>query len=76
MDAYLAITSNSIENLSLRAIVGAIIAVLLLILIFNIFKNDEIKRIAYILIVAVILLSSTVLATLAIAHMQGSLWVV
>jgi Ca2+/Na+ antiporter len=75
MGNYLAMTSNSIENLSLRAIVGAVIAILFLILIFNIFKNQEIKRIAYILILAVIILSSAVLATTAITHMQESLWI-
>jgi len=63
--------SISVSSLSIRAVGGTIVAILFLLLIAALFKrNNELKRIIFILMVAMILFASTFLFMTALNHIQ------
>lgn len=66
-----ATASSSIIELSMRAIMGASLALFVLFVLTALFKqNEEIKKLLYVLIVAMVIFTSTILVATAIVRVQ------
>ena len=64
--------TNTVTDLGSRAVLGTIIMVLLLIMAAGLFRrSDYAKRIIFILVVSVVLLTSTLLFMTALNNIQG-----
>jgi hypothetical protein len=64
---------SSILELSARAIAGAVVSLFILLLLANIFKrNEDVKQYIFVLVLAVVLLASTILFMTALVHIQDA----
>jgi multidrug transporter EmrE-like cation transporter len=69
---FTATATSSVVVLCARAIAGAVIAVFLILILNSLLKkNHEVKRILFILLVSVILITSTILFTTALDNIQN-----
>jgi hypothetical protein len=69
-DFLVAGTNSTIVEFSSRAIFGAVAALFVLFLLNSLFKNSEVKKYLFILVIAVILLATTVLFVSALATVR------
>ena len=70
--AFQATASSAVVALCAKAIIGATIAVLLLLIIANLVKKDAgLKKLIFIVLVAVITIASTILFVTALNATQG-----
>jgi multidrug transporter EmrE-like cation transporter len=69
---FTASASSSVIVLCTRAIIGAIVAVFLILMLNSLLKHSsDFKRILFIILVSVILLTSTILFMTALNNIQG-----
>lgn len=70
--AFQATASSAVVALCAKAIIGAVLAILLLLIIVSLFKKDAgLKKVVFIVLVTIITISSTVLFVTALNATQG-----
>jgi|GEM_PF-2959947 len=76
--ALIATSTDIILELSVRAIIGASIALVLLLVIGSAFRrNDKVKQLLFLLVVGIVLCASSVLFATALVHIrQGDTFVI
>lgn len=68
---FFATINSGVIELSIRAIVGASLALFMLFVITALFRqNEELKKLLFLLIVAVVVFASTILIATAMLHLQ------
>lgn len=71
--AVFATTTSLISDVSSRAIIGASIALLLVLILSSTFKhNDKVKKVLFLIVVGIVLCTSSVLLTTAYFHINDT----